>query len=188
MNPTDSYRYFAASVFIFAAFTDYLDGAIARSYGAVSNFGKLFDPLADKLLVMSALIILNSMQLDQYGLPCHPGDACILSTSWVPAWMVILILGRELWVTGVRAVSAEKGIILSAGAGGKVKSFLQMIAIPLILIHDLEFTIPFSSANTTCYIIGLYLLFFSIIVAYWSAIEYSFAVLGSDRVTHSESS
>lgn len=176
LNPTDISRYFAAGVFIFAALTDFLDGAIARKYGVVSNFGKLFDPLADKLLVMSALVVLVGMKLDQYGLPCQPGDSCILSQSWVPPWMVVLILGRELWVTGIRAVAAQRNLVLEATSGGKLKSFLQMMAIPLILIHDIELSIPFSAANTTCYIVGLYLLFFSLVVAYWSAVEYSFRV------------
>lgn len=181
-NPSDFSRYLAACIFIFAAFTDYLDGAIARHYGAVSNFGKLFDPLADKLLVMSGLIMLTSMKLDSYGLPCRIGDSCDLGQSWVPSWMVIMILGREFWVTGVRAVAAEKGMILAAAAGGKLKSFLQMVAIPLILIHDIELAIPFSSVNTNCYITGLYLLFLSLVVSYWSAIEYSFTVLGAPAV------
>ena len=185
LNPTDIFRYVAACIFVFAAITDYLDGAIARHYSAISNFGKLFDPLADKLLVMSGLIMLCSMKLDQYGLPCRPGDSCVLGESWVPSWMVILILSREFWVTGVRAVAAERGIILGAGSGGKLKSFLQMIAIPLVLVHDIEIVIPFSSANTSCYIAGLYLLFFSVIVSYWSAIEYTFAIFGADRAPSS---
>lgn len=182
LNPSDFCRYLAASIFIFAAFTDFLDGSLARRYGAVSNFGKLLDPLADKLLVMAALVMLTSMKLDQYGLPCRQGDACILSESWVPAWMTILILGREFWVTGIRAIAADRGIILAAGSGGKIKSILQMVAIPLILIHDIELAIPFSAANTSCYIAGLYLLFFSLIVSYWSAVEYSIVVFGQVKV------
>ena len=177
----DFSRYLAVAIFIFAALTDFLDGVIARRLGAVTDFGKLLDPLADKLLVMAALVMLAGMKLDQYGLPCRPGDACILGASWVPAWMVVLILGREFWVTGVRAVAAEGGFVLAAGSGGKIKSAMQMTAIPMILIHDVELSIPFSPATTSCYTVGLYLLFFSVVVSYWSAVEYSFAALGARK-------
>lgn len=181
LNPNDFFRFLAAAIFLFAALTDFLDGVIARRWKAVSNFGKLLDPLADKLLVMSALVMMTAMKLDQYGLPCRPGNACLLSNSWVPPWMVVLILARELWVTGIRAVAAEQGLVLAAGFGGKLKNVLQMTAIPLILIHDIELAIPFSATNTTCYIAGLYLLFFSLVVSYWSAVEYSFTVLSTQK-------
>lgn len=173
LSPADSNRYLGAIVFIIASFSDYLDGALARMYKAETNFGKLLDPLADKLLILSALVVLTGFKLDQYGLPCLPGESCMLSGSWVPGWMVAVILGRELWVTGIRAVAAERGLVLAAGMGGKLKSFLQMMAIPLILIHDIEIVVPFSSSNTSCYVVGLYLLFLSMIVAVWSAVEYT---------------
>ena len=179
LSPSDSNRYAGAIIFIIASFSDYLDGALARLYKAETNFGKLLDPLADKLLILSALVILTSYKLDQYGLPCIPGESCLLSSSWVPAWMVALILGREMWVTGLRAVAADRGLVLAAGMGGKIKSFMQMIAIPLILIHDIEIMLPFSATNTSCYIVGLYILFFSMIVAIWSAVEYT-ALVFSD--------
>ena len=178
LSPAESSRYLGAAIFIIASFSDYLDGALARLYKAESNMGKLLDPLADKLLILSALIVLTGFKLDQYGLPCLPGESCLLSGSWVPSWMVALILSRELWVTGIRAVAAEKGLVLAAGIGGKIKSFLQMVAIPLILIHDMEITVPFSSSNTTCYVVGLYMLFFSMIIAIWSAVEYTVKVFG----------
>lgn len=176
LSAADTYRYIGAIIFIIAGISDYLDGLLARYYNAESNFGKLFDPLADKLLVLSALVVLAGYKLDQYGLPCLPGEACLLSNSWVPPWMVILILGRELWVTGIRAIAAEQGQVLAAAFGGKLKSFLQMVAIPMILIHDVEISMPFSDSNTTSYVLGLYLLFFSLIVAYWSAFEYTLKV------------
>lgn len=176
LSPADANRYLGALVFIIASLSDYLDGAIARRYKAESNFGKLFDPLADKLLVLSALVVLTGYKLDQYGLPCLPGESCLLSTSWVPSWMVVIILGRELWVTGIRAMAAEQGFLLGAGFGGKLKSFLQMSAIPLILVHDLEIVLPFSATNASCYVIGMYLLFLSLIVAIWSAVDYTIEV------------
>src|SRR5262245_57339044 len=104
----------AMIVFIVAAFTDYIDGIIARRYGAVSDFGKLLDPLADKILVMAALVMLASQRSDTYGEP------------WVPGWMVVMVLAREIWVTGLRAVASARGVVVAASTTGKFKSGLQM--------------------------------------------------------------
>ena len=109
------YRYVATVIFILAAITDMLDGKIARKYNLVTNFGKLMDPLADKLLVMSALI-------------------CLAQIGDVPGWMVIIILGREFIITGMRQVAAAQGIVIAAGTTGKIKTITQMIAIPLLLL------------------------------------------------------
>ncbi len=114
------YRYAAAVIFILAALTDMLDGHIARKNNLVTNFGKLMDPLADKLLVMSALICLSQV-----------GD--------VPGWMVIVILGREFIITGMRQVAAAQGIVIAAGTTGKIKTITQMIAIPLLILENWPF-------------------------------------------------
>lgn len=111
------YRVAATIIFIAAAFTDMLDGKIARKYDLVTNFGKLMDPLADKLLVMSALV-------------------CLVSLGDVAQWMVIVILAREFAVTGLRQVAASQGIVIAAGSTGKIKTVLQMIAIPLLLLQN----------------------------------------------------
>ncbi len=116
------YRYAAAVIFILAALTDMLDGHIARKYGLVTNFGKLMDPLADKLLVMSALICLSQV-----------GD--------VQGWMVIVILGREFIITGMRQVAAAQGIVIAAGTTGKIKTITQMIAIPLLILENWPFSL-----------------------------------------------
>lgn len=116
------YRYAAAIIFILAAFTDMLDGKIARKYDLVTNFGKLMDPLADKLLVMAALICLSQV-----------GD--------VPGWMVIVILGREFIITGMRQVAAAQGIVIAAGTTGKIKTVTQMIAIPLLILANWPFSL-----------------------------------------------
>ena len=110
----------ATIVFILAAFTDMLDGKIARKYNLVTNFGKLMDPLADKLLTMSAFI-------------------CFVGLNEVPAWMIIVILGREFIITGMRQVAAAEGIVIAAGWSGKIKVVCQMIAIPLIMLHNWPF-------------------------------------------------
>lgn len=116
------YRYAAAVIFILAALTDMLDGHIARKNNLVTNFGKLMDPLADKLLVMSALICLSQV-----------GD--------VPGWMVIVILGREFIITGMRQVAAAQGIVIAAGTTGKIKTITQMIAIPLLILENWPFSL-----------------------------------------------
>lgn len=111
------YRYIATVVFIAASLTDMLDGHIARKYNMVTNFGKLMDPLADKLLVMSALL-------------------CLVELGNVAGWMVIIILAREFAVTGLRQVAAAEGIVIAAGVTGKIKTITQMIAIILLLLEN----------------------------------------------------
>ena len=112
--------YTAAVIFIAASLTDMLDGQIARKYDLVTNFGKLMDPLADKLLVMSALI-------------------CLVQLGDIPGWMVIVILGREFAITGLRTVAASNGVVIAAGWTGKIKTVLQMIAVILILLKNWPF-------------------------------------------------
>src|SRR5262249_9731081 len=90
LEPSEYMVFLAIIVFVVAAITDYVDGIIARSFGAVSDFGKLLDPLVDKILVMAALVMLVAQRSDVDGTP------------WVPGWMVVLVMARELWVTGLR--------------------------------------------------------------------------------------
>ncbi|MEZ4754914.1 MAG: CDP-diacylglycerol--glycerol-3-phosphate 3-phosphatidyltransferase [Bdellovibrionota bacterium] len=114
-------------IFIIASLTDYFDGWFARKYAVVTDFGKLFDPLVDKLLVMAALVMLASV----------PSEFAV-GRPVIDAWIVVLILAREIWVTGLRAVAAQNGIIVDASFSGKFKSTLQMIAICILLGHDLS--------------------------------------------------
>ncbi len=109
--------YVATIIFILASATDALDGHIARSRGLVTNFGKIMDPLADKILVISALVILVQL-------------------SVVPGWMLIVILAREFIVAGLRTVAAADGIVIAAGFSGKLKTVSQMIAVPLLLLEN----------------------------------------------------
>lgn len=128
------YRYAAAIIFILAALTDMLDGKIARKYNLVTNFGKLMDPLADKLLVMAALI-------------------CLAELGDVPGWMVIIILGREFIITGMRQVAAAQGIVIAAGTTGKIKTATQMIAIPLLILNNWPFSmLPFCLPMDTIFL------------------------------------
>jgi CDP-diacylglycerol--glycerol-3-phosphate 3-phosphatidyltransferase len=104
----------ALVLFLFSAFTDFLDGYIARKFNSISNLGILLDPVADKLLTSSTLISLAYVKL------CDP-------------YSVIAIVGREEAVTGIRAIAASKGIVIPASAGGKFKTFLIMASITLLL-------------------------------------------------------
>ncbi|NCU32911.1 MAG: CDP-diacylglycerol--glycerol-3-phosphate 3-phosphatidyltransferase [Candidatus Moranbacteria bacterium] len=107
----------ALVLFILASFTDYLDGYIARKQKLITNFGKLMDPLADKILVYSAL-------------------CCMVEKGIVPGWMLSVILAREFAVAGMRTVAASEGIVIAAGMSGKIKTVLQMIAIPLLILNQ----------------------------------------------------
>ena len=108
-------RNLACGIFIVASLTDMLDGKIARKYNLVTNFGKFMDPLADKLLVCSALI-------------------CLIQLGQMPAWMVIVIVSREFIISGFRLVAAEQGIVIAASYWGKFKTTFQMIAVILMIV------------------------------------------------------
>ena len=118
-------RYVAAALFIIASLTDMLDGKIARKYNLVTNFGKFMDPLADKLLVCSALI-------------------CIIELRELPAWMVIIIISREFIISGFRLVASDNGVVIAASYWGKFKTTFQMIGVVLLI-----FNIPALSTLTT---------------------------------------
>lgn len=112
----------AGMVFIIASLTDAADGYIARKKGIVTNLGKFIDPLADKIMVVAALIALVELQR-------------------VPAWMVVVIISREFIVTGIRMVAAAEGIVIAASAGGKLKTVSQIIGI-ILLIFNIPLGIP----------------------------------------------
>ena len=118
-------RYVTAALFIIASLTDMLDGKIARKYNLVTNFGKFMDPLADKLLVCSALI-------------------CMIELRELPAWMVIIIISREFIISGFRLVASDNGVVIAASYWGKFKTTFQMIGVVLLI-----FNIPVLSTLTT---------------------------------------
>jgi CDP-diacylglycerol--glycerol-3-phosphate 3-phosphatidyltransferase len=138
-----------AIIFILAAVTDFIDGYYARKHNLVTNMGKFLDPLADKLLVSAALIILVEL-------------------GFAPAWIVILIISREFAVTGLRLILADEGEVVAAKQLGKIKMWTQIVAISALLLHNVffeMFSIPFAS-------IMLYVsLFFTI----WSGWDYFYA-------------
>ena len=118
-------RYVAAALFIIASLTDMLDGKIARKYNLVTNFGKFMDPLADKLLVCSALI-------------------CMIELGELPAWLGIIIIIREFIISGFRLVASDNGVVIAASYWGKFKTTFQMIGVVLLI-----FNIPALSTLTT---------------------------------------
>ena len=109
-------RWIALGIFVVASLTDLLDGKIARKYNLVTNFGKLMDPLADKLLVSAALI-------------------CLSAQDRLAAWVVIVIISREFIVSGLRQIAADNGIVIAASYWGKYKPTFQMIMICLLIVH-----------------------------------------------------
>ena len=107
--------YIAVGIFIVASLTDLLDGKIARKYNLVTDFGKFMDPLADKLLVCSAMI-------------------CLIEMGRLSAWIVIVIISREFIISGFRLIAAEQGIVIAASYWGKFKTTFQMIAVILMIV------------------------------------------------------
>ncbi len=108
--------YIALGIFLVASFTDMLDGKIARKYNLVTNFGKFMDPLADKLLVCSALI-------------------CLIELQRISAWMVIVIIAREFIISGFRLIASDNGVVIAASWWGKVKTVFQMAAVCLLILN-----------------------------------------------------
>ncbi len=145
----------SAGVFALAAFTDFLDGYIARKYNLVTNLGKFLDPIADKVLVSTALIIML--------LPI--GGTVIL--PWYASIAVAVIIARELMISGFRIVAASKGLVLAADKTGKIKTFFQDISI-LVLLVGASFEGLYSIVN----IIGLALLGISALLTIISGTEY----------------
>ena len=111
-----TFRMIALALFIIASLTDLLDGKIARKYNLVTNFGKFMDPLADKLLVCSAMI-------------------CFIELEKLPAWFVIIIIGREFIISGFRLIAADNGVVIAASYWGKFKTTFQMIAVALLIAN-----------------------------------------------------
>jgi CDP-diacylglycerol--glycerol-3-phosphate 3-phosphatidyltransferase len=166
IEPSRTSLNIAAVIFVLAAITDYADGILARRYAAITDFGKLFDPLADKILVMAALVMLVSVR----------DETCV---PLVPGWMVVLVLAREFWVTGLRAFAAKDGTVISAKSGGKVKSFLQMVSILALLLNDYSFSL--FGLKLTYQFLGLNLLLVSLAFSILSAIDYSISILAPEK-------
>jgi CDP-diacylglycerol--glycerol-3-phosphate 3-phosphatidyltransferase len=147
-TPTPNRSLTAALVFVVAAVTDLLDGYLARRNGQVTTLGKLLDPIADKLLVLSALILL--VNIDR-----------------VSALVAILIIAREVAVTGVRAIAAGEGMVIAAETTGKYKMALQVVAIVMLILED-----TFLSDLGNLHLAGIVTLYLSLVFGYVSGGQY----------------
>ena len=138
--------FFAALVFTIAAITDLLDGYFARLHKGETAVGKLLDPMADKLLILSGMIML--IPLDR-----------------IPAWMVVLIIGREVAITGLRGIASAEGVVMAASRWGKGKMVFQSSALVGLMVHY-----PYLGINF--HILGMILLWIALAVTLWSGIDY----------------
>jgi CDP-diacylglycerol--glycerol-3-phosphate 3-phosphatidyltransferase len=145
----------AAGLFMLASVTDYYDGYFARKYQAVSNMGKFMDPIADKILVTSILVMLTTLQK-------------------IDPIMVILILARDNFISGLRSVAAADQIIIDAKPTGKWKTALQMVAIPAVIIDQRFLGIPFEK-------VGYWVLWISVVLSVTSGIQYFWGYLSSRK-------
>ena len=146
LSQINNFFLIACIVFMVASITDFLDGKIARKYNLVTDFGKFTDPLADKLLVLSALI-------------------CMIDYDLVAGWMVIIIVARELTVSILRAIAADNGKVIAASGGGKIKTTSQMIAIIFLLIGA-------NFSNDIILLIGTVAMYIATIFTLYSGIDY----------------
>lgn len=140
------HHFVGALIFILASTTDWVDGHFARKYNLVTTLGKFLDPLADKLLVSAAFIMLVELGM-------------------APAWIIIIILSREFAVTGLRSILADKGTVVAASNLGKIKTWAQIVAISSLLLHNTIFAlvgIPFD----------MIMLYVALIFTIWSGWEY----------------
>ena len=165
IRETPEARALAAAVFLLACITDFLDGWLARRHGITTALGQMLDPLADKLIVTAALIMLAAV-------PPEPR---------VPAWMVVFIVCRELAVTGLRGIASSSGIVLPAQELGKYKMIFQMFALEALLLHY-RYPIPGTELAIDFHAGGMVLLWAALILALWSAVDYHVRVLRTIRL------
>jgi CDP-diacylglycerol---glycerol-3-phosphate 3-phosphatidyltransferase len=156
LSPERENCFWAAALFAAASVTDWLDGYLARRMGIVTVFGKFLDPIADKLIVMAALIM-------------------ILPFDRVPAWMVLVILGREMIITGLRGIASTEGIVIPASELGKFKTIFQLVAIIGLLLHyDYHwfFSIDHPLLTVNMHHVGMFYLWIATVITIWSGVDY----------------
>ena len=149
-NPLRSF--IASMLYLVAAAGDFLDGYLARSRGQVSMLGKFLDPLADKLLVTAVLVYMVAL-------------------SRVPAWIVVVLIGRDLAISGLRSIAAAQGLVIAASDGGKIKTALQLVAIMMLLVY-FRYPVLGTSIMLDYYVVGNWILFISMGVSLFSGVQY----------------
>jgi len=153
-NPGPAASLAAALTFFLACWSDFFDGYLARRWALSTTLGKLLDPLADKLIVAAALIMLAGMD----------------RSPTVPAWMIAIIIGREIAVTGLRAVALGQGVVVAAEELGKYKMIFQMFALHGLLLH-------YHFLGVNFHVAGMYFLWISLAISLWSGIDYHVKVI-----------
>lgn len=154
IDPTDPVRNFiAAMLFAAASGLDILDGALARRQGLVTVFGKFVDPLADKLMAMSVMVYL-------------------VATGLMPAWLVVLMIGRDFYINGLRTVAADRGVVIAAGEGGKLKTVFQLVGICCVLARY-RYRMPWTDEYVDFHFIGMFFLYVSLALSISSAVQYT---------------
>lgn len=146
--PSPTMGWWATILFVLASLTDWADGALARRWNAESNAGKFLDPIADKILVLGAILMLMNMKL-------------------VDPIMVFLLIGRDVLIGGVRAIAATEGVVIAAKPFGKWKTAMQMVGIPLLLIQDVNI------AQWPGQWVGYVLMWLSVVLSIISGVEYT---------------
>jgi CDP-diacylglycerol--glycerol-3-phosphate 3-phosphatidyltransferase len=146
LSPGRIFSFIIAILFIAASVTDFLDGYIARRYNIVTKMGKLLDPIADKLLISTAMIMM-------------------IPIGRIPAWIVAVIIMRDIFVDGLRSIASSEGLIIQARTLGKQKTLCQIIAVSALLIHYPIFWID-------AHVVGTVILYISLILTVWSGVDY----------------
>jgi CDP-diacylglycerol--glycerol-3-phosphate 3-phosphatidyltransferase len=156
LYPSKTAAFLATLLFALASITDWLDGYIARRMGIVTMFGKFLDPIADKLIVAAALIM-------------------IIPYGRAPAWMVLIILSREIIITGLRGIASTEGIVIAASNLGKFKTIFQIVAI-LCLLLNYNYYWFFGVKSQLLYVnmhnAGMFYLWIATILTIWSGVDY----------------
>ena len=144
---------YAMLIFMLASVLDLVDGWLARRSGLVTVFGKFVDPLADKIMVAALLIFL-------------------VADGRVPAWMVVLLLTREFYISGLRSLASSAGVVIAAGAGGKAKTVFQLVGICFLLVHY-PYRMLGSEGTLDCHSVGIVTLGLSLFMSVISAVQYT---------------
>ena len=158
IDPTDPIaNFYATLLFATASGLDIVDGFLARRQGLVTVFGKFMDPLADKLMAMSVMVYLVYVHM-------------------LPAWLVVLMLGRDFYIQGLRTVAASMGVVIAAGEGGKMKTVFQLVGICCVMVRY-RYVWPLTPEYVDFHVLGMFFLYVSLVLSLASASTYTRAFI-----------
>ena len=150
--------------YVLAAYTDHLDGKLARKNNQVTDLGKFLDPVADKLLVSTMLIFLAVPQLS--------GNYAPEQVIFIPAWCVIIMVARDTVVDALRFIAAQKGVVIAANIFGKLKTVLQMVAIGAVLLNDFPFHYLYPNNHNSYLTVSMFIVYAATLVSFISGVIY----------------